>query len=113
MDPLVSTLALILLALIGAPIYLWKHGIDGFLLGLFLFYVVATGMSITLGYHRLFAHKAFRAKPSVKLATLIFGQREAVARDMSRFRDAGEIKRSGRDLVICSTAKLKKPEEAI
>jgi len=30
-------------------------------------------MSITLGYHRLFAHKAFQAKKPVKLFTLLFG----------------------------------------
>ena len=48
-----------LTALIGVPLYLWHFGIDLFQIGLFVFYVYATGMSITLGYHRLFAHKAF------------------------------------------------------
>lgn len=66
---LVSTL----LALIAAPIYLWHYGIDWFQAGLFFFYFVATGMSITLGYHRLFAHLSFKAKWPVKLFTLIFG----------------------------------------
>lgn len=62
-----------LTALIGVPLYLWHFGIDAFQIGLFLFYVYATGMSITLGYHRLYAHKAFRAKLPVRLWTLIFG----------------------------------------
>ena len=39
----------------------------------FSFYYIATGTSITLGYHRLFSHKAFKAKWPVKLFVLIFG----------------------------------------
>lgn len=62
-----------LLALTAAPLYLWHYGIDGFQLGMFLFYTVATGMSITLGYHRLFAHLSFKAKWPVQFFTLIFG----------------------------------------
>ncbi len=60
-------------SLIGAPIYIAKFGLDWFQVSMFFFYVIATGMSITLGYHRLFAHKAFKAKRPVRLATLIFG----------------------------------------
>jgi stearoyl-CoA desaturase (delta-9 desaturase) len=67
---LTSTL---LIALIGVPIYLWNFGIDAFQVALFIFYVYATGMSITLGYHRLFAHKAFKARIPVRLWTLVFG----------------------------------------
>jgi len=65
--------ALTLLAVIAAPIHLYRHGIDPFIGGLFLFYVIATGMSITLGYHRLFSHLSFRAKWPVRLFTLVFG----------------------------------------
>ena len=60
-------------ALIGTPIYLIKFGVDPFQIALFAFYSIATGLSITLGYHRLFAHRAFKAKAPVKLGTLIFG----------------------------------------
>jgi stearoyl-CoA desaturase (delta-9 desaturase) len=60
-------------ALIGAPIYIAQFGIDFFQVALFIFFFIATGMSITLGYHRLFAHKAFKAGRSVKLTTLLFG----------------------------------------
>jgi stearoyl-CoA desaturase (delta-9 desaturase) len=60
-------------AIIGTPIYIAKFGIDSFMIAMFVFYFLATGMSITLGYHRLFAHKAFKAKKPVKLFTLIFG----------------------------------------
>jgi stearoyl-CoA desaturase (delta-9 desaturase) len=65
--------AISLLAVIAAPIYLWHHGLSPLLLALFVFYVIATGMSITLGYHRLFAHLSFKAKWPVKLFTLVFG----------------------------------------
>ncbi len=40
---------------------------------MFLFYTVATIMSITLGYHRLFSHLSFQAKWPVKFFTLVFG----------------------------------------
>jgi stearoyl-CoA desaturase (delta-9 desaturase) len=33
----------------------------------------ATGLSITAGYHRLFAHRAYRAAPPVRWAFLVFG----------------------------------------
>ena len=61
------------LAVIAAPIYLVKYGMDWFTGGLMLFYIIATGLSITLGYHRLFSHLSFKAKWPVRLATLIFG----------------------------------------
>jgi stearoyl-CoA desaturase (delta-9 desaturase) len=62
-----------LLAIFAAPVYLWQIGIDWFLGSLFLFYIAATGISITLGYHRLFSHLSFKAKWPVKLFTLVFG----------------------------------------
>ncbi len=57
----------------AVPVYLWKYGLDLFQAGMFLFLAIATGLSITLGYHRLFSHMAFQAKWPVRLATLIFG----------------------------------------
>lgn len=60
-------------ALIGTPIYLYHFGLDWFQVAMFLFYVPATAMSITLGYHRLFAHRAFKARLPVRFVTLVFG----------------------------------------
>ncbi len=57
----------------AVPAYLWHFGIDWFQFGLFIFFVFATGMSITLGYHRFFSHLTFRAGWPVKLFTLLFG----------------------------------------
>lgn len=62
-----------LIALIGVPIYVINFGIDWFQFSLFFFYATATTMSITLGYHRLFSHLAFKAKWPVKFFTLVFG----------------------------------------
>ena len=56
-----------LIALVGLPIYLVKFGIDWFQFGMFFFYLVATMMSITVGYHRLFSHLSFKAKLPVRL----------------------------------------------
>ena len=60
-------------AIVGVPIYLIKIGIDAFQIAMFAFFLIATMMSITLGYHRLFSHLSFKAKKPVKLFTLIFG----------------------------------------
>jgi stearoyl-CoA desaturase (Delta-9 desaturase) len=63
----------LLLTLTVVPVYLWRHGLDLFQVLLFLFFFAATGLSITLGYHRLFTHRAFQAAWPVRLFTLIFG----------------------------------------
>ncbi len=67
---LISTFVLTLTAV---PVYIWNFGLDWFQVCLFLFFFIASGISITLGYHRLFSHLSFKAKWPVKLFTLIFG----------------------------------------
>lgn len=67
---LVGTL---LIALTGVPLYLYYCGLDWFQGALFLAFFIATGLSITLGYHRLFSHLTFQARWPVRLLTLIFG----------------------------------------
>jgi stearoyl-CoA desaturase (delta-9 desaturase) len=62
-----------LLTCTAVPWYLWRYGLDWFQITMFFAFVIATGLSITLGYHRLFAHIAFQAKWPVKLGALIFG----------------------------------------
>jgi len=57
----------------AVPLYIWHYGLDAFQAALFLFFFVSTGMSITLGYHRLFSHLTFEASPLVKIYTLLFG----------------------------------------
>jgi len=62
-----------LVALIGGPIYIIYNGFSWPLAALTAFYMVATGMGITVGYHRLFSHSTFKAHPIVKNALLFFG----------------------------------------
>src|SRR3954469_21494993 len=62
-----------LLTLTALPVYLWYFGVDWFQIAMFFFFLSASGFSVTLGYHRLFSHLAFRAKWPVRLFVLIFG----------------------------------------
>ena len=63
-------------AIIGLPLFVyhyggevnwWLHG------GLFVGMFIASGLSITLGYHRLFSHLSFKASWPVRFLTLVFG----------------------------------------
>ena len=67
---LIGTFAL---AITAVPLYLWRFGVDWFQVAVFAVLLVATALSITLGYHRLFSHIAFRAKWPVRLFVVIFG----------------------------------------
>lgn len=62
-----------LLTVTAVPLYLWQFGIDWFHFALFAALFAASGFSISLGYHRLFSHIAFKASWPVRLFTLIFG----------------------------------------
>jgi stearoyl-CoA desaturase (delta-9 desaturase) len=59
--------------IIGVPIYIYNYGFHFIDFALFLFWVLATGLAITVGYHRLLAHRAFKAHPIVTFLTLFFG----------------------------------------
>lgn len=62
-----------LLAVIGGPIYIARYGIAPVEIALFLFFTAATGLGITVGYHRLFAHSTYKAHPLVQFLLLFFG----------------------------------------
>ena len=47
------------LTLTAVPLYLWHFGLDWFQVALFCAMFLSTGLSITLGYHRLFSHLSF------------------------------------------------------
>ena len=59
--------------LVLCPLYLWRYGLGAAEVGFFAFYTMASTFSVTLGYHRLFAHAAFKAKWPVRLFVLFFG----------------------------------------
>jgi stearoyl-CoA desaturase (Delta-9 desaturase) len=63
----------VVLTLTAVPLYLYHFGIDWFQVGLFLAMLALTGFSVTLGYHRLFSHLAFKASWFVRFFTVIFG----------------------------------------
>jgi len=70
---LIFFVVLHVVGLVGTPLYIYYHGVTGPELALFLFYVVATGMATTLGYHRLFAHGTYKTGPVVRFLLLFFG----------------------------------------
>ena len=66
----------LLTTFVGLPIFFYQFGnqINWWLHGaVFVGMFIASGLSITLGYHRLFSHLSFKAKWPVRLFTLIFG----------------------------------------
>lgn len=76
-----------LLGVIGSLFYVLHFGVSISEILLFMFFTIATGTSITLGYHRLFAHSAFKASELVHFLVLFFG---AAAFEQSAFRWASQ-----------------------
>lgn len=62
-----------LVVLIGLPLYLTYRSFSLGVLAVFAFYLAATGLSITAGYHRLYSHRAYSTHRLVRLFFLIFG----------------------------------------
>jgi stearoyl-CoA desaturase (delta-9 desaturase) len=62
-----------LAALVAVPWYGMTHGFSGGAWGIFVLFVYANGMSITGGYHRLWAHRSYDAHWSLRLFYLVFG----------------------------------------
>src|SRR5436190_9584971 len=62
-----------LIALVGGIWYTHQNGVTALELSLFVAGFFATGISITGGYHRHFAHAAYQAHPALRMLYLIFG----------------------------------------
>src|SRR3954468_3502742 len=62
-----------ILAAISVPWFLFTHALTLPLMILFALGCALTSMSITLGYHRLLAHRSFEARSWVQTLTLLFG----------------------------------------
>lgn len=76
--PLILTNALIFsltlaVAVVCVPWWGLTHGFKAATWALFGFFLVANGMSITGGYHRLWAHRAYDAHIVLRILFLIFG----------------------------------------
>ncbi len=62
------------LAGVGLAIWtLWGTGISGLDFGLFLGFYALTGLGISVGYHRLFTHRAFTAVKPARVALAALG----------------------------------------
>src|SRR5436853_7502873 len=62
-----------LMGLAAAGIFLWGYGFSWLHLGLLLGMYLLTGLGITIGYHRLFTHRAFEARLPLKAALAVLG----------------------------------------
>ncbi|MGB7051218.1 MAG: acyl-CoA desaturase [Acidimicrobiales bacterium] len=62
-----------LVALVLAAGRYWHHGIGWFDLGLGVTLYVVTGLGISLGFHRLFTHRSFRARRGLRIALAVAG----------------------------------------
>ena len=62
-----------LIALIGVPLYAWYEGFDTFTLVAAVLALGYCGISITAGYHRLWAHKTYEAHPILQWIFAIGG----------------------------------------
>ena len=70
---LVFLLGTLTIALIGTPWYMVKVGLGWPEAITFLVIWFFVGLSVTAGYHRLFAHKTYQASWPVRLFLLVFG----------------------------------------
>src|SRR6185437_11504300 len=72
-----STTLMFLLTFLAAvtlvPWYGIRHGYSAGAWGFFVFFLYANGMSITGGYHRLWAHRTYEAHWSLRVFYLVFG----------------------------------------
>ncbi len=87
--------AITVFSLIGTPLYIYHYGLSLTEILLFVFYVLVSGFSITIGYHRLFAHRTYTAPVYVKFILLFFG---ASAFEQSALRWASQHREHHRNV---------------
>jgi stearoyl-CoA desaturase (delta-9 desaturase) len=66
--------ALPIIGLVVAITLLWNHGVGPIELAILGVGYVLTGIGITVGYHRLFTHRAFETYPAVRYVFAVLGQ---------------------------------------
>ncbi len=72
--PIIAFFAVTMLgALVGTPWYFHRFGISLPEILLTLFFTIATGMGVTVGYHRYYAHTTFKTNPIIQFLILFFG----------------------------------------
>jgi stearoyl-CoA desaturase (delta-9 desaturase) len=60
-------------ALIAAVPLLWGWGLSWLDVGLAVFFFYFSGLGVTVGYHRLFTHNSFKAKPAMRVTLAVMG----------------------------------------
>jgi stearoyl-CoA desaturase (delta-9 desaturase) len=60
-------------AFLYAMIHFWGRGLDGVNLAVFLVMVTTTSLGVTIGFHRLFTHKAFETSAPVRFILGVLG----------------------------------------
>ncbi|MBI2071112.1 MAG: fatty acid desaturase [Elusimicrobia bacterium] len=60
-------------AIIGAVLYIYHQGFHWVDLVLFVFMAMSTGVAITAGYHRYFAHRTYECRPGIQFLYHLFG----------------------------------------
>jgi stearoyl-CoA desaturase (delta-9 desaturase) len=66
--------ALPIIGLVVAITLLWNHGVGPIELAILGVGYALTGVGITVGYHRLFTHRAFETYPAVRYVFAVLGQ---------------------------------------
>jgi stearoyl-CoA desaturase (Delta-9 desaturase) len=61
------------IGIVGTPVYIYFNGLAVSELALFFFYMTATSLAITAGYHRYFSHKVFKTNRVIQFLLLFFG----------------------------------------
>lgn len=62
-----------LLLLVAFPLYAWHHEFSAAAWSWFFIFLFASGLSITGGYHRLWAHRAYEARLPLRIFYMLFG----------------------------------------
>ena len=65
-------IALPILSIVGVPVYIYYNGVVWQEPAMLLLGWIFAGLGITVGYHRLFAHRSFKAKPVTEWIIMLF-----------------------------------------
>ena len=58
---------------VGMPLYLYSHSIHWSVWAFCAVVIATTGFGVTMGYHRYFSHRTYKAHPAVEFALLVLG----------------------------------------
>lgn len=62
-----------IIGIVGTGIYVYYNGVHPLEITIFALFYLFTGLSITAGYHRCFAHRSYESHPILRFFYLVFG----------------------------------------